>query len=219
MASKPNWMMDYEGVPERLAKFFSDYPEGSVQTVVELFDPEANTALIQAHLFRTPDDPRPAIGIAMERASHTPKEIMSEGFVEAAGTHAVGKALENLGYAKKLSTNGRAKEKPGQGVQEPPKREAPRQIKDLDSADKAAMGVNSLSKAQSEFDKLCPGGPGKLVFQKVLAQFQDAKTIGELYISQIKDVDRLIRKRYHELEKAVAQAQTQKAREAKSEAG
>ena len=193
-------MADYEGVPERLVKFFADHPEGSVQVEVELFDPETDTALMRAHLYRAPDDQRPGIGVAMERASHTPTEIMTEGFVEAAGTHAVGKALENLGYAKKLVAgaagggNGNKRK-----AQEPsPQREKPKQIKNLTETEKKVMEVDALVKAREKFITLAPDGSGEKAFLAVLGKFQ-ATSIEDVYVSAIGNVRKLLLKDYKDL--------------------
>ena len=196
----PAWMMDYESVPDRLTRFFIDHPAGSVQTVVELFDQETGTALIQAHIFRTPDDPRPAIGIAMERAAHTPAEIMKEGYVEAAGTHAVGKALENLGYAKKPlpEPNGKKPTQAGKPQPKPTASPPPQQVKDLTEDEKKAMGVDALTKAAAAFSDMAPDGSGSEVFSAVLHRFQ-AQEIGDIYVSAIGNVDKAIRTAYHEL--------------------
>lgn len=95
---------DYIEVGDRLQEFLSKYPEGSLQVVArELVELPANMGwwwIVEAHAYRTPDDPRPGIGLAQEavpgRTSFTKgSELMN------AETSAWGRAMAALGIATK----------------------------------------------------------------------------------------------------------------------
>jgi hypothetical protein len=68
---------EYNTVPERLAEFKAQYPEGSFQPAypdrpwelltVESSDGPITFVAYAAAAYRTPDDPKPGIGVAWER--------------------------------------------------------------------------------------------------------------------------------------------------------
>lgn len=88
---------DYEEVPDRLARFYASYPEGSVSA--ELIADDGKRVVMRAYAHRSPDDPRPGVGHA--------EEVRGEGMVnktsavENCETSAWGRALAALGYTGK----------------------------------------------------------------------------------------------------------------------
>ena len=93
---------DYIEVADRLQAFYDKYPDGSLQVaryeVKEIGG--ATWWIVEAHAYRTPDDPRPGIGLAQEvvpgRTNFTRgSELMN------AETSAWGRAMAALGIATK----------------------------------------------------------------------------------------------------------------------
>lgn len=206
---QPAWMSTYVGVSERIAAFLKDHPEGSIQVTVENFDPEQGYALLMAAAYREPEDPRPGIGIAYEARDHTPTEIMKEGFVEAAGTHAIGKALEALGYEKKTNGQEAGKKDTQPGKPDPPpppkKKDQDRSIGELTEQEKAELKVGRIEAALKEFTKI---GAEKS-FWAILNRFK-AANIPELQVGAVENVRKQLLK---EFEKIIAEQTEKEAKE------
>lgn len=89
---------DYVTVNERIAAFIAKYPEGSLQS--ELLELTDSRVVIRGLAYRTPDDPRPGIGISsLTIPGSTPYTRGSE--IENAETSAWGRALAALGFEVK----------------------------------------------------------------------------------------------------------------------
>jgi hypothetical protein len=104
MANQQFSMSDYVGVPERLAELRVKHPEASLQPVVpeKPFDivtiGDSTFVVYAAACYRTPDDPRPGIGLAWERVpGRTPYTRDSE--LQNAETSAWGRAIVAVGAA------------------------------------------------------------------------------------------------------------------------
>lgn len=103
MAGKFN-LDDYETVETRLAKFWSEHPDGRVLTD-ELLHPYIGAAgmaqyVVKASVFFDRADDRPvATGIAEEVL--TSKGVNMTSALENCETSAIGRALANCGYAAK----------------------------------------------------------------------------------------------------------------------
>ncbi len=61
-------LSNYNTVPERLTEFKEKHPEGSLQAeIIELPAAFADSFIaVKAYAYRTPDDPRPGVGLAFE---------------------------------------------------------------------------------------------------------------------------------------------------------
>lgn len=61
-------LSNYNTVPERLTEFKEKHPEGSLQAeILPLPDAFADSFIaVKAYAYRTPDDPRPGVGLAFE---------------------------------------------------------------------------------------------------------------------------------------------------------
>ncbi len=196
---QPQWMTTYIGVSERIAAFKKDHPEGSIQVTVENFDHEMGYVVLMAAAYRNPEDPRPGIGIAYEARDHKPTEIMKEGFVEAAGTHAIGKALEALGYEKKTESNGKEQTK----EPKPAKDRQNRTISDLTELENQKWETDRLNKALEQFVALEAGDQ----FWAVLKRFR-ADSIGAVSVNAIENVRKALLDKFEEIksQKAADQA-------------
>lgn len=105
--SGPN-LDDYVDVAERLALFRETYPEGTLQPLdparpYQVIEVAGEVRLVYAAAaYRTPDDPRPGVGLAWETIpGRTPYTRGSELMV--AETSAWGRALASLGIATRRS--------------------------------------------------------------------------------------------------------------------
>ena len=91
---------DYVDVPERIRQFREQHPEGTLQSEI-LPLPESFAAgfvAVKAYAYRTPDDPRPGVGIAWEKVpGATPYTKESE--LMNAETSAWGRAIVAVGAA------------------------------------------------------------------------------------------------------------------------
>lgn len=101
MGNTPN-LDDYVEVAERITAFHEKFPEGTLQSSYEyLFDQETGRpylVVVEARAFRTPDDPRPAVGLAAEPIpGKTPYTRESE--LQNAETAAFGRAIVAVGAA------------------------------------------------------------------------------------------------------------------------
>lgn len=93
-------MDDYVTVNERIEKFYEKYPQGSIQNEIHTLTDKL--AVVKSYVYRTPDDPRPAIGHSMlSIPGKTQFTIDSE--LENAETSAAGRALAMLGFEVKRS--------------------------------------------------------------------------------------------------------------------
>lgn len=96
-------MKDYVEVPERILSFYQKFPEGSLQSEYELttFPNKAGKDtphfIVKAWAYRTPNDPKPGVGLASEPIpGFTPYTKGSE--LMNAETSAWGRALAALGF-------------------------------------------------------------------------------------------------------------------------
>lgn len=92
-------LSDYITVNERIEKFYQKYPDGSIQT--EIFELTDTRVIMRSFVYRTPDDIRPATGMAMEVEGSS--FINRNSHIENAETSAVGRALAMLGFEIKKS--------------------------------------------------------------------------------------------------------------------
>ena len=97
--SKEGFLKDYVEVNVRIEKFYGKYPEGSIQTEIAHLDDQK--VIIKAYVYRTPDDPKPATGHAMEKEGTT--YINKTSHLENCETSAVGRALAMMGFEVKKS--------------------------------------------------------------------------------------------------------------------
>lgn len=89
---------DYETVEERLIKFWKDYPDGRINTILA----EASTTrfIVQAYIYRTEADVVAwTAGLAEETISG--RGVNSTSALENCETSAIGRALATAGYATK----------------------------------------------------------------------------------------------------------------------
>jgi hypothetical protein len=98
-------MDDYVDVAERIREFSAKYPEGSLQSELQMMVEPQSGWLCTARAFRTPDDPRPGIGHAFEIVpGKTPYTKDSEAM--NAETSAWGRAIVALGFdTKKIASS------------------------------------------------------------------------------------------------------------------
>jgi hypothetical protein len=98
MPKKPN-LDNYVEVNERIVEFYKRYPNGSLQSeYVPVSSPDL--VVVKAYAYRTPDDPRPGMGLASEPfPGKTPYTKDSE--LMNAETSAWGRALAALGFEVK----------------------------------------------------------------------------------------------------------------------
>jgi hypothetical protein len=92
---------DYVEVHERIEAFYVKYPDGSLQSSWDLVDTaEGQMIVVRACAYRTPDDPRPGVGLASEPLPGlTPYTKHSE--LANGETSAWGRAIAALGFEVK----------------------------------------------------------------------------------------------------------------------
>lgn len=108
MSNYSDSLRDYVDVAERSALLFAKYPDASWQTsyegTVQIGD--QTYLIVKATIYRTPDDPRPAIDYAWELVpGRTPYTKGSELMVGS--TSAIGRAIAGLGIGSKRSISTR----------------------------------------------------------------------------------------------------------------
>lgn len=108
MSNYSDSLRDYVDVAERSALLFAKYPDASWQTsyegTVQIGD--QTYLIVKATIYRTPDDPRPAIDYAWELIpGRTPYTKGSELMVGS--TSAIGRAIAGLGIGSKRSISTR----------------------------------------------------------------------------------------------------------------
>ena len=91
-------LADYETVEERLAKYWTENPDGRIAT--ELVEWTAGRFIVKALIYRTEADAQAwATGLAFEQI--TDRGVNSTSALENCETSAIGRALANAGYATK----------------------------------------------------------------------------------------------------------------------
>lgn len=89
---------DYETVEERLAKFWTQYPDGRIET--ELIEATANRFIVYTKLYRTEADPKPwTTGLAFETISD--RGVNATSALENCETSSIGRALASAGFHTK----------------------------------------------------------------------------------------------------------------------
>jgi hypothetical protein len=94
---------DYVEVGVRIQQFYERYPEGSLQAWREpqlFYVGERTFIAYTAAAYRTPDDPRPGIGIAWEPVPG-PTSFTKDSELQNAETSAWGRAIAALGFETK----------------------------------------------------------------------------------------------------------------------
>jgi len=93
-------LQDYEPVENRLAEFWSLYPEGRVAT--ELVYHDETRFIVRAEIYRNAFDEKPtATGYAEERVDPNPKRVNFASALENCETSSLGRALANFTFATK----------------------------------------------------------------------------------------------------------------------
>jgi hypothetical protein len=91
-------LQDYETVEDRLVKFWSDNPNGRIETNLVHFG--GGQFIVQAFVYRNADDPVPTTtGYAEETVSN--RGVNQTSALENCETSAIGRALANWIYAAK----------------------------------------------------------------------------------------------------------------------
>lgn len=97
---------DYNDVPSRIAEFREKYPEATLQSEYEFVQADSRDwVVVKAWAYRSPDDPRPGVGLAFEQIpGKTPYTKDSE--LQNAETAAWGRAIIAVGAAdaKKIAS-------------------------------------------------------------------------------------------------------------------
>ncbi len=90
-------LSDYVPVAERIVKFRTEYPDGRL--ISEIVDTgHADYVAVKAYVYRTPDDPRPGVGLAWEKVPG-PTPFTKDSELQNAETSAWGRALIAAGVA------------------------------------------------------------------------------------------------------------------------
>lgn len=89
---------DYETVEDRLIKYWKDYPDGRISTV--LVEATASRFIVQAYIYRTEADQQAwSTGLAEETVQG--RGVNATSALENCETSAIGRALATAGYATK----------------------------------------------------------------------------------------------------------------------
>lgn len=93
-------LADYEPVEERLARFWTDHPNGRVHTELVNGSHGGESVVIIASVYKDKADLYPdATGHAQETPGSNP--VNKTSWIENCETSAIGRALANMGYAPK----------------------------------------------------------------------------------------------------------------------
>lgn len=120
----------YVEVNKRIEAFIDKYPEGSLQSDIKhLTD---SLVIVQAWAYRSPDDPRPGMGLS-QMAIPGPTSFTRGSEVENAETSAWGRAIAALGFEVKraVATANEIRNKTPEGTPEPAAKANPN-VKKLD---------------------------------------------------------------------------------------
>jgi hypothetical protein len=91
---------NYETVEERIDKFYKDYPNGRIVTDMAHYDD--TKVVFKAEAFKDYDDEKPyATGYA-EELRGVGRMVNKTAHLENCESSAIGRALANLNYAKKV---------------------------------------------------------------------------------------------------------------------
>lgn len=91
---------NYIDVQERITRFWSEYPDGSIVTRLMSPPDDFSQCRYEATVYRHRDDQRPsATGYAFELAAPGTKGPNATSHEENCETSAIGRALANMGYA------------------------------------------------------------------------------------------------------------------------
>ena len=95
-------LQDYEPVEARLARFWEQYPNGSVQT--ELVHHSESQFIVKATIYADRSDIAGSLlatGYAEERVDSNPKRVNFASALENGETSSIGRCLANAGFATK----------------------------------------------------------------------------------------------------------------------
>jgi len=93
-------LQDYEPVEDRLRRFWSDYPEGRVET--RLIRATDDQFIVKSFIYKNYSDEKPwATGYAEERVDPNPKRVNFASALENCETSSLGRCLANAGYSTK----------------------------------------------------------------------------------------------------------------------
>jgi len=98
-------LQGYTEVADRIAMFYERYPEGSIRTEsVEFLEVDGKSAvLVRSACYRTPGDPTPSSGTAMELIPGKNK-VVAGSEVEVCETSSWGRSLAALGLGGKVAS-------------------------------------------------------------------------------------------------------------------
>ena len=177
-------LQDYVDVAERIAQLFAKYPDASIQTNFKGVHEIAGQSylIVEATVYRTPDDPRPGIDYAWELVpGRTPFTKGSELMVGS--TSATGRAISMLGIATKRSIATKQEiqaAKSRQGEELTPDYE-PRAVKPVNGQ---PFPIPQMTKKQSDFILKLANGQIHLI-----EEWKASKSIkGTLNIDQAKQL-------------------------------
>ena len=91
-------MDDYVPVTDRIAAFYAEFPQGSLQS--EILELTENRVTVKAYAYRTADDPRPGTGLSSEVIPGG-TSFTKGSEIENAETSAWGRAIAALGFEVK----------------------------------------------------------------------------------------------------------------------
>ena len=90
-------LSNYETVESRLARFWEQYPDGRVETILMNYD--GDSCIVRTIIWKHRDDANPsATGYAHE--IHTDRGVNMTSFVENAESSSIGRCLANMNFAK-----------------------------------------------------------------------------------------------------------------------
>lgn len=98
MSQKPN-LDDYVEVAERMQEFFDKHPTGSFDSEIQFAEIDGRWwAIVKSYAYRTPDDPRPGVGVAYEPIPGK-TSFTKDSELQNAQTAAIGRAILCVGAA------------------------------------------------------------------------------------------------------------------------